>query len=124
MVQASLVLASLFTLAYAGPHVQRKMHVVERRDSVPSGFVMDGAAPSDEVLTLRFALAQSDIAGLEKELYAVSTPGSGRYRQFLSKDEVRHLLSLLGPRRSIYSPMICSAGSIIRRTHYRDCLCS
>ncbi|EIM82266.1 family S53 protease [Stereum hirsutum FP-91666 SS1] len=89
MVQASLVLASLFTLAYAGPHVQRKMHVVERRDSVPSGFVMDGAAPSDEVLTLRFALAQNDIAGLEKELYAVSTPGSSRYRQFLSQDEVQ-----------------------------------
>lgn len=97
MIQANLVLASLLALAYASPHVQRKMHVVERRDSAPSGFVMDGAAPAEEVLTLRFALAQNDISGLEKELYAVSTPGSSRYRQFLSKEEVRHLfISLLG----------------------------
>ncbi|EIM89476.1 family S53 protease [Stereum hirsutum FP-91666 SS1] len=64
------------------------MVVHERRDSVPSGFVHVGAAPEDEVLSLKFALTQSNFPGLESELYAISTPGSERYRQFLSKEQV------------------------------------
>lgn len=72
------------------PHTvsKRDMVVHERRDTVPSGFVHVGAAPEDEVLNLKFALTQSNFSGLESELYAVSTPGSERYRQFLSKEQV------------------------------------
>lgn len=66
----------------------RDMVVHERRDSVPSGFVHIGAAQDDEVLSLKFALTQSNFSGLESELYAISTPGSERYRQFLSKEQV------------------------------------
>lgn len=67
---------------------QRDMVVHERRDSVPSGFVHVGTAPEDDILNLKFALTQSNFSGLESELYAISTPGSERYRQFLSKEQV------------------------------------
>lgn len=85
------VALSLVILAWSKPLSQsrRDMVVHERRDSPPSGFVQDGAAPADKVLSLRFVLSQSDFSGLESALYAVSTPGNSRYRQFLSKEEVR-----------------------------------
>lgn len=88
------ILALLISAAYAKPlstsHVstKRDMVVHERRDSMPSGFVHLGAAPEDQVLNLKFALTQSNFSGLESELYAISTPGSDRYRQFLSKEHV------------------------------------
>lgn len=90
MVRTTLALLSLlaFTGAYATPHVPRTMRVHERREEPPSGFVQRGAAPKDAVLTLRVALAQNDFSGLEKALYAVSTPGSAQYGQHLSKEEV------------------------------------
>ena len=47
------------------------------------------------MLDLRIALAQSDMAGLEKELYAVSEPDSERYGLHLSKSEVRIALPLV-----------------------------
>lgn len=71
------------------PGSKRDMVMHERRDHAPSGFMRSGAAPADQVLSLRFGLTQNDFAGLEDALYAVSTPGSARYRQFLSKEEVR-----------------------------------
>lgn len=85
------VALSLVTLAWSKPlsESRRDMVVHERRDSPPSGFVQGGAAPADQVLSLRFVLSQADFSGLESALYAVSTPGNSRYRQFLSKEEVR-----------------------------------
>jgi tripeptidyl-peptidase-1 len=44
-----------------------------------------GPAPADEVINLRFALPQKDFSGLEKALYAASTPGDEKYGQYLSK---------------------------------------
>jgi tripeptidyl-peptidase I len=86
-----LLKAVLFAFSFgsvlASP-APRAMIVHERRESVPSGFVRNGAAPSNQVLNLRLALVQSDRAGLEDALMAVSTPGNAQYRQFLSKEEV------------------------------------
>lgn len=65
------------------------MHVLHRRDAPPSGFVNSGAAPDDHVISLKLALVQSDLSGLEQKVYAVSTPGNAEYGQHLSKEEVR-----------------------------------
>ncbi|KAI0294255.1 subtilisin-like protein [Multifurca ochricompacta] len=56
-------------------------------DLVPSGFVSKGPAPTSQVLKLRLALVQNNIKGLEDALMAVSSPGSPKYRQFLTKEE-------------------------------------
>ncbi len=69
------------------------MVVHESRQSVPEGFVESGPANGETVLSLRAALVQSDMAGLEQELYAVSTPGSERYGQHLSKEDVNTTMS-------------------------------
>ncbi|KAI0311625.1 family S53 protease [Amylostereum chailletii] len=66
----------------------RTMVLHEKRDSVPDGFVKVGPAPAEKKLTLRLGLAQSNTAGLEERLMAVSTPGNAAYGKFLSKDEV------------------------------------
>ncbi|KAF8894976.1 family S53 protease [Mucidula mucida] len=44
---------------------------------------------SGDTITLRIALAQNDMTGLEEALYSVSTPGSSAYGQYLSKAEVK-----------------------------------
>ncbi|KAA1474751.1 family S53 protease [Dentipellis sp. KUC8613] len=67
------------------------MHVHERRDSAPSGYVKDGPAPADHVLNLRLALTPSDFKSLEDQLYAVSTPGNPSYGKHLSKQQVEAL---------------------------------
>lgn len=61
----------------------------ESRIGAPDGFVQTGPAPDEQMLNLRIALVNSDMAGLEDKLYAVSTPGSDLYGQHLSKEEVR-----------------------------------
>ncbi|KAJ7835005.1 family S53 protease-like protein [Mycena olivaceomarginata] len=63
--------------------------VHESRAAAPNGFISQGAAPADEALTLRFALAANNLAGLEAKLTSLSTPGSPEFRQWLSKDEVK-----------------------------------
>lgn len=78
----SLVFASQSSLS------RRVMVLHQRRDSAPDGFVSQGPAPYNAILNLRFALAQNNFSGLESTLYDVSTPGSSRYKQFLSKEEV------------------------------------
>ncbi|EIM82411.1 family S53 protease [Stereum hirsutum FP-91666 SS1] len=104
------VALSLVTLAWSKPLSQsrRDMVVHERRDSPPSGFVQDGAAPADQVLSLRFVLSQSDFSGLESALYAVSTPGNSRYRQFLSKEEVEAFVAPSNETSSAFSSWLSS----------------
>lgn len=65
------------------------MMVKEKRGLVPQGFVSKGAPAADKMLTMRAALTQNGIEGLEQVLYDISTPGSPNYLQHLSKDEVR-----------------------------------
>ncbi|KAJ7702024.1 family S53 protease-like protein [Mycena olivaceomarginata] len=59
----------------------------ERRTAVPSGFVRRGAAPANEMITLRVGLKSNDAAGLEAKLRSVSSPGSSDFRQWLSMDD-------------------------------------
>ncbi|KAK7035950.1 subtilisin-like protein, partial [Favolaschia claudopus] len=62
--------------------------VHERRDAPPAGFVHSGAAPAEQTLNLKIGLAQSNLPGLESALYEVASPGSAKYGQWLSKDQV------------------------------------
>lgn len=78
---------SLTDVAHGSPASQ-PMSIHEKRDSVPSGYVSKGIASADQVLNLRLSLAPRNISGLEAVLYAVSTPGSSQYKQYLTQDEV------------------------------------
>lgn len=80
-----------FVAAVAGTPSFRNMLVLEQRSDVPAGFAKGAPAPATNVLDLRLAIKQNDMAGLEKALFDVSTPGSTLYGQHLTKEEVRHL---------------------------------
>ncbi|KAJ7135549.1 family S53 protease-like protein [Mycena epipterygia] len=84
-----LIVLSIVAWASAGP-----MIVHESRSAPPLGFVRQGVAPDNTMLTLRVALASSDVAGLEAKLLSLATPGSPEFRQWLSMDEVRQFASL------------------------------
>ncbi|TFY80897.1 hypothetical protein EWM64_g3115 [Hericium alpestre] len=79
----TLLIACLLRYTAATQHVS--MYVHERRSSIPKIFVEDGPAPEDRILDLRISLLANDPEGLEKALYAISTPGNPAYRQHLSK---------------------------------------
>ncbi|KAJ7144419.1 family S53 protease [Mycena epipterygia] len=64
------------------------MAVHESRATPARGFVNSGVAPAGKELTLRIALKQNDMAGLEAALYQVSDPASALYGQFLTQEEV------------------------------------
>jgi tripeptidyl-peptidase-1 len=76
MVLAASFFASLLLLAAAKPMGRRTMAVHESRAEPARGFVQSGAAPAQKELTLRIALKQNNITGLETELYKVSDPAS------------------------------------------------
>ncbi|KAJ6490959.1 hypothetical protein C8R45DRAFT_195537 [Mycena sanguinolenta] len=88
MVLAHSFFASLLLLATAKPMDPRTMVVHESRAAPAAGFVQSGAAPAAQELTLRIALKQNNIAGLETELYKVSDPASEFYGQHLTLEEV------------------------------------
>ena len=81
------VTACMLAVAYAN-HIARSMRVHDKRTEAPSAFAAKGAAYPDTMLNLRIQLAQTDIAGLEDALMAVSTPGNALYGQHLTKEEV------------------------------------
>lgn len=87
MVAASVLYLSFLALVLAKP-ARRSFVVHDQRDSAPQGFVQVGPAPADSIINLRLGLFSNDISGLEDVLYAVSTPKSAQYGQYLSKDEV------------------------------------
>ncbi|KAE9388881.1 family S53 protease-like protein, partial [Gymnopus androsaceus JB14] len=76
-----LNLLSIIAMTSAG------MVVHESRTSVPAGFVSQGVAPANDILTLRVALTSNNIAGLEEKLMSISAPGSPEFRQWLSMEE-------------------------------------
>jgi len=78
----------LAVAAVAKPMAKRTMSVHERREEVPNGFAHTSSPSPDTLITLRIALTQTNIAGLESELYAVSDPVSPRYGQHLTAAEV------------------------------------
>ncbi|RPD63795.1 family S53 protease [Lentinus tigrinus ALCF2SS1-6] len=69
------------------------MQVHETRAQVPNAFALKGPASPDTMLDLRVALVNSDIAGLEKALMDVSTPGNALYGQHLTKEEVESFVA-------------------------------
>ena len=93
MISPLFVLATVLAVVNAKPVSRGTMAVHETRDVLPPGFTDVGPADDSTVITLRAALVQNNIPGLEQELYAVSTPGSPRYGQHLSKEEVGPLFS-------------------------------
>ncbi|KAJ7149225.1 family S53 protease-like protein [Mycena crocata] len=88
MVFAAGLFASFLLLAAAKPMDRRSMSVHESRAAPAHGFVKSGEAPASEELTLRIGLKNTDIAGLETALYAVSDPASALYGQHLTPEEV------------------------------------
>lgn len=87
MVATSFLVASLVTVVYANP-LARDLVLLEKINTAPDGFIDNGPASGSTDLTLRLALVSSDMEGLEKALYDVSTPSSDLYGQHLSKEEV------------------------------------
>ncbi|KAJ6528914.1 subtilisin-like protein, partial [Mycena capillaripes] len=83
-----LVLLSILSVASGLSVASERMVVQHSRLSAPAGFVSQGAAPATEPLNIRLALASNNLAGLQQKLVSVSTPGSSKFRQWLSKDEV------------------------------------
>ena len=81
-----LGLLQFVALASAGA-IPRGGMVIRASKELPKGFAHQGAAPADQIIPLRVALKQADIAGLEAKLYDVSTPGSANYGNHLSKEE-------------------------------------
>ncbi|KAJ7898518.1 family S53 protease [Mycena olivaceomarginata] len=88
MVLATSYFASFLLLAAAKPMVPRTMVVHESRAAPAKGFIQSAAAPAERALTLRIALKQNNIAGLQTELYKVSDPASEFYGQHLTLEEV------------------------------------
>ncbi|KAJ7461623.1 family S53 protease [Mycena latifolia] len=86
-----LNLIAFFSLLLATVHGE--FLVVENRDDPPPGFSRVGSAPVDQILNLRLALTQRDIAGLQDTVYEISTPGNARYGQYLTQDEVGQFTS-------------------------------
>ena len=86
---SSAFLVACFAIVAYGKPVARSLQVHETRVEVPSAFALKGPAAPDSMLDLRVALVNSDIAGLEKALMDVSTPGNALYGQHLTKEEVR-----------------------------------
>ncbi|KAF9009885.1 family S53 protease [Cyathus striatus] len=104
-----LLLACIAVVACANP-VVRDLVQHESRTSIPNGFVKANAAPADQVLTLRINLAQNDMAGLEKALFDVSTPGSALYGQHLSKEEVDAFVAPSSETVSLVNEWLSSNG--------------
>ncbi|KAK7000287.1 family S53 protease-like protein [Favolaschia claudopus] len=65
----------------------------EHRARAPPGFTSKGRVSDGHMLTLRFGLASSNIAGLQDRLLSISTPGSQDFRQWLSQDEVKTFMA-------------------------------
>ncbi|KAJ7804158.1 family S53 protease [Mycena olivaceomarginata] len=88
MVLATSFFASLLLLATAKRMAPRTTVVHESRAASAEGFVQFAAAPAEQELTLRIALKQNNIVGLQTELYKVSDPASEFYGKHLTIEEV------------------------------------
>ncbi|KAF7370195.1 Serine protease S53 [Mycena sanguinolenta] len=84
-----LSLATIVAVTNTSPTGHRVMVVHESVAAVPSGFAHAGSVAPDQEITLRIALTQSDIAGLQAKTYAVSDPANALYGRHLTVDEAR-----------------------------------
>jgi hypothetical protein len=90
----SLVLANT-TANATGSGTGTGMVVQHVRQHVPSGFILKGPAPSNQSITIRMALASTDMEGLEQKVLKISHPANTEHGQWLSKDEVRTSFCIL-----------------------------
>ncbi|KAJ7681586.1 peptidase S8/S53 domain-containing protein [Mycena rosella] len=88
MVATPLLLAAILAVVSANPLGRRTMEVHEKRNAVPSRFVQSGSVPASKEITLRIALTNTDIAGLEKTVYEISDPANALYGQHLTPEQV------------------------------------
>ncbi|KAJ6535085.1 family S53 protease [Mycena capillaripes] len=93
MSATSLFLASILSLAAAGPAPFQTFIVQEKLSSVPAGFARVGATADSAPVNLRIALPSSDVSGLQKTLLDVSSPRSSNYGNHLTKAEVNAFLA-------------------------------
>lgn len=66
--------------------------LVESLPGVPTGWTKLRDANSDQLIKLRVALEQPNLAEFEKTLYTISTPQHALYGRHLSREEVRDLV--------------------------------
>jgi tripeptidyl-peptidase-1 len=78
-------LAMVFSLLIC---VAAEFILLEKRDNPPAGFSRLGPTADDDILSLTLALPSRNIAGLHDAVYNISTPGTVRYGQYLTQDEV------------------------------------
>ncbi|KAJ7092304.1 family S53 protease [Mycena belliarum] len=83
-----LPLATLLAIAHGNPTGRRAMAVHESVSALPRGFAHAGSVAPTQEITLRIALVQSDIKGLEAKTYAISDPANALYGQHLTPAEV------------------------------------
>ncbi|KAJ7796702.1 Pro-kumamolisin, activation domain-containing protein [Mycena olivaceomarginata] len=89
MIATPLLLAAILGVVSANPLGRRTMAVHEKRNAVPSRFVQSGSVPPSKEITLRIALTNTDIAGLEKTVYEISDPVNALYGQHLTPEQVQ-----------------------------------
>ncbi|KAF7375849.1 Peptidase S53 domain-containing protein [Mycena sanguinolenta] len=118
MVLSAIFFVSLVLSAAANPMERRVMAVHETRAEPATGFVNSGVAPATTEITLRIAMTQNNIAGLEEALYAVSDPASThRLRQVATfvkpTDATLSAVSAWLTENGISSTPVTPAGDII-----------
>lgn len=105
-----LYVSVLIAVVSATPVFRELVLHEQRTDGAPEGFVKTGAAPADQTITLRLALANSDVSGLEEKLFAVSNPDSALYGQHLSREEVDSFLKPPPESVSLVNEFLASHG--------------
>ncbi|KAJ7259960.1 family S53 protease [Mycena haematopus] len=81
------LLLTIIAVTGAKPLDNGILAVHESIAAIPPGFAHAGSVPADQELTLRIALAHSDIEGLQAQTYAVSDPANKLYGNHLSVEE-------------------------------------
>lgn len=87
------VVAFLFASVVVASPTPRVLAVHGHRASAPRSFVSTGVPNPSKVLNLKLGLTANNRSGLEQTLLEVSTPGSNRYGQHLSLDEVKSFMA-------------------------------
>ncbi|KAF7368598.1 Family S53 protease-like protein [Mycena venus] len=83
----------LISLTVVAAVSAERMVLHEQRAAPPAGFTSQGAAPANEIITLRVALTSNNVKGLQDKLMSVSTPGGPDFRQWLSMEDARAFMS-------------------------------
>ncbi|KAF2147611.1 tripeptidyl-peptidase 1 precursor [Myriangium duriaei CBS 260.36] len=86
------IFSSLSWGAWAAP-ASAHHYVVKETHPIPRGWKVSSHPPADHVIHLKIGLAQRNQNELERHVHEVSDPTHPRYRQYLSADEIHHLIS-------------------------------